>query len=123
MKNVLMIMLLLGGIAIQQIDAQSCCIPCPPGCCIKSCSPAKGAAAAATTDQTIEATFASFMLAASETTCQPKPGATAEVKCVPAACKSNVMPTSTCKPSTAVAAATTASLPAASAPTRVKEKS
>ncbi|HZV69148.1 MAG TPA: hypothetical protein VFG10_06370 [Saprospiraceae bacterium] len=123
MKTVLMIMFLLGGLSMQQADAQKCVIPCTPGCCIKSYTPAKGSAAAATTDQTFEATFASFMLAAAETTCQPKPGATAEVKCAPAACKSNVMPSSTCKPTTAVAASTAACLPAASAPTRVKEKS
>ncbi|MGB3078784.1 MAG: hypothetical protein WBB31_06875, partial [Saprospiraceae bacterium] len=67
MKTVLMIMLLIGGFAIQQADAQNCCVPSPPGCCLSSCSKsAKGSAADAKTAQPIEATFASFLVAAKE---------------------------------------------------------
>ena len=123
MKTVLMIMLLLGGFAIQQADAQNCCLPCPPGCCIKSCSAKGSAAAASTTDQTIEATFASFILASTEPACQPKCVAAADAKSTPTACKSSVMPSLTCKKSTAVAAAPSGSIPTASVTTRVKEKS
>ncbi|MFZ1678146.1 MAG: hypothetical protein WAT91_12775 [Saprospiraceae bacterium] len=121
MKTVLMIMLLIGGFAIQQADAQKCCIPCPPGCCLSSCSKsAKGSAADVKTAQPIEASFASFLVAANETlgekgspydmkACQPL--------CQPA-CQAKTVPTSLCQASNGVGL-----FPSMEAPKGVKEKS
>lgn len=39
MKNVLLILVCFIGVAIAQTDAQSCCNPCPPECCIMPCNP------------------------------------------------------------------------------------
>ncbi|MEK7254280.1 MAG: hypothetical protein AAB316_06010 [Bacteroidota bacterium] len=37
MKNALLTLLFLSGLAATQLNAQACCTPCPPGCCILSC--------------------------------------------------------------------------------------
>ena len=72
MKNVFLILMLLGGFAIEQLDAQKCCVPCPPGCCITSCKPAGNrGSAAVTNEQAAQVAFASFMLPNENPACQP----------------------------------------------------
>ncbi|MEP6795101.1 MAG: hypothetical protein ABJB16_12290 [Saprospiraceae bacterium] len=125
MKTVLMIMLLIGGFAIQQADAQNCGLLCPPGCCLSSCSKsAKGSAADVKNAQPIEASFASFLVAAKETLSEN--GMANEMKscqplCQPACqqtCQAKAVPTSLCQTSTGVGM-----FPAMETPKRVKEKS
>ncbi len=121
MKTVLMIMLLIGGFVIQQVDAQKCCVPCPPGCCLSACSKsAKGSAADAKTTQPIEATFASFLGAAKETlgeTSSPYEMKSCQPACQPA-CQSKSVPTSLCQVSNGIGM-----FPAMETPKREKEKS
>jgi len=38
MKNACMALFFFLGLAINQLSAQSC-QPCPPGCCVKACTP------------------------------------------------------------------------------------
>lgn len=116
MKTVLMIALFLGGLAIQQADAQNCCVPCPPGCCLTCSKSAKGSAADAKTAQPIEAVFASFLVAAKETlgeTSSPN----AMNACQPA-CQAKSASTSLCQASYGVGM-----FPAMEAPKREKQKS
>ena len=73
MKNVFMILMLLGGFAIQQVDAQKCSVPCPPGCIITSCKPAgQSASASVTNEQAAQVALASFMLPGESPACQPQ---------------------------------------------------
>lgn len=121
MKTVLMIMLLIGGFAIQQADAQKCGQICPPGCCLSSCSKsAQGSAAAVKNAQPIEASFASFLVAAKETLGEN--GTTNEMKsCQPScqpACQAKSATTSLCQTSTGVGM-----FPAMETLKRVKQKS
>jgi len=45
MKSLLMTLVLMTGLAAAQLNAQSCCTPCPPQCCTpKSCKPGDAAA-------------------------------------------------------------------------------
>ncbi len=125
MKTVLMIMLLIGGFAIQQADAQNCGLLCPPGCCLSSCSKsAKGSAADVKSAQPVEASFASFLVAAKETlgengmanemkACQPQ----CQPACQPS-CQAKSAPSSLCQTSTGIDMFSTME-----APKRVKEKS
>jgi len=97
MKNVLLILILLGGFALNA-SAQNCkpadCKPCPPGCCIVNCSTSKGAAA--NVQPTNEAQLTSLMLGTPSCNMTKK-----EMKACLAACKSNNVATTTevsCKP-------------------------
>jgi hypothetical protein len=71
MKNVLMIFVLLGGFALQQVGAQKGCQPCPPGCCVLSCSAsAKGSAASSSAATQPDLIFASFNPDGNNPSCQ-----------------------------------------------------
>ena len=86
MKNVLLILMLLGGFAIQELDAQKCCVPCPPGCCITSCKPAgQSASASVSNEQAAQVALASFMLPGESPACQPQQCSKKEVKACQAA--------------------------------------
>jgi len=81
-----MILMLLGGLAIQQVDAQKCSVPCPPGCIITSCKPAGHSASASTTnEQAAQVALASFMLPGETPVCQPQQCSKKEVKACQAA--------------------------------------
>ena len=77
MKNVLMILFFLTGLAVSDSVAQATCKPsdckpsnctpanchlCPPGCCIFNCTPSKGSAASASTDSQTNFSFALFSI-------------------------------------------------------------
>ena len=100
MKNVLMILILFGGFALNASAQQNCkpanCAPCPPECCIINCCASKGSAASAT--PTSEAQLTSLMLGSSSCNMTKK-----EIKACKAACKANaetttVSITPSCKP-------------------------
>ena len=100
MKNVLMILILFAGFAINASAQQNCkpadCKPCPPGCCMVNCCTSKGAAASIKGEPTSEAQLASLMLGTPSCNMTKK-----EVKACLATCKSNAVTTateSTCKP-------------------------
>jgi len=69
MKNVLLILSMLMGLAVQNLDAQKCCLPCPPGCCVSSCLSGKSSAASVATPQSGEVTLASLMLGMEDPNC------------------------------------------------------
>lgn len=103
MKNVLMILILFGGFAINASAQQNCkpadCKPCPPGCCIVNCCTPKGAAARVSVEPSSEAQLASFMLGTPSCNMTKK-----EMKACIAACKADAVASSTtstvsCKPS------------------------
>lgn len=108
MKNVFVILVLISGFVVSNADAQSCnpanCPPCPPGCCIINCCTSKAAAAAITTDQTMDVMFASFLAEGLKTTKMSRK----EMKACIEACKTsgttaaaNCQPTPACQPTTA----------------------
>jgi len=83
MKNVFLILLLLGGFITTALQAQSC-QPCLPGCCMASCKTPNGSTASA---QLMPATF--DILAAYPAT---NSVGQADMKCTPAevaACKTS----------------------------------
>jgi hypothetical protein len=89
MKNVLMILFLLGGFAIASVDAQSC-KPCPPGCCIISCClNGKSGAAAAQKSADGTAAFASFSPEAMTATCEGKKMSKKDMKACQAICEAH----------------------------------
>lgn len=120
MKTVLMIMLLIGGFAIQKAEAQNCCVPCPPGCCLSSCSKsAKGSAADVKTAQPSDSSFTSFLVAAKETlgeTGSPNGMKSCQPACQPA-CQAKIVSTSLCQ------ASGVGLFPAMEVPQRAKQKS
>ncbi len=71
MKSLLMVLVLMGGIAISNADAQTC-KPCPPGCCVAACKP--GASASANATQTSLPGTAAFAA------CSPEELAACEAK-------------------------------------------
>ena len=68
MKNVLMILFLLGGFVMQTLEAQNCSLPCPPGCCKISC-PLGANRGSASAEKTGEVTLASLMVDGKEPMC------------------------------------------------------
>ena len=88
MKNVFLILVLFGGFAMSSLSAQACkpanCAPCPPGCCIINCC--KGAAAAASVENTSDAPFV-LLTANSLEQPQPQTMSRKEMKACVAACK------------------------------------
>ena len=81
-----MILMLLGGFAIQQVDAQKCSVPCPPGCCIISCKPGNhSASASVSNEQAAQVALASFMLPSENPVCQPQQCSKKELKACQAA--------------------------------------
>ena len=71
MKTVLMILFFFGGLAIQQVDAQKCSMPCTPACCLKSCALfPNGTSVSIKNDEKIDATLASFLFIDCPSTCQ-----------------------------------------------------
>lgn len=72
MKNLFMILFMLGGFALSDAGAQAnCnpanCTPCPPGCCIVNCNATRGSAAAVSTTP-VEVAFTSFLIEGLEST-------------------------------------------------------
>jgi len=87
MKNVLMILFFLGGLAMHDLDAQKGCNPCPPGCCISSCCISGKGSAAAATGQPVDVSFASWVLNGEEPNCQTQKLTKKEMKSCLASCK------------------------------------
>ena len=108
MKNVFLILVVMGGFAVVDAVAQSCnpanCLPCPPGCCIINCCTPKAAAVSASSAQPVEVMFASLL--AENLQGEVKAGniSRKEMKACLAACKAssatvvtNCMPTPACQ--------------------------
>jgi len=117
MKNVVMILMLLGGFVITTSQAQNC-QPCPPGCCITSCKAPAGSAASA---QVMPSTLNIFAAYSPQPTpaCTPQQMASCtsqqaaacqgaqnvalkEGKACQPACSGSVSSTSACQPASSV---------------------
>ena len=109
MKNVLMILFFLTGLAVSDAVAQANCNPanctpanchlCPPGCCIFNCTPSKGSAASASTDPAAEVSYTSFLLQGAEDQAVDCKLTRKEMKACIAACKkANTAATTGCQP-------------------------
>jgi hypothetical protein len=91
MKNVLILLFFFSGFATTTLQAQSCCLPCPPECCVQmGCVP--GAANATSTNAALWIPDFSKAIASG---CSPKKVSKQDIK----ACQAR------CQPSAAIAPA------------------